>query len=72
MGYTVTSAGSGLLLGHSPFSALFSLGALLFIAAGLCGLASGTPLGRHDRPLAVTEETRAPATSGRRVLLTLS
>lgn len=70
-GYTIASASGGLLLARVHFSGLFSLGALLFIAASVCGLAITVPPTPPDHPRAAPEEPLSTASSGRRVLLTL-
>lgn len=70
-GYTLTGLGGGLLLNSIGFASLFSVGAVLFLLAGLCGLALPAPATTHGAQARADERPLAPSLA-RRVLITLA
>ncbi len=71
-GYTLTGIGGGFLLGHVSFAALFTAGAALFLAAGLCGLSLRPHPAHHETSIPAGEEHLRTPELARRVLLTLA
>lgn len=71
IGFTLTGIGGGVLLGHAPFAALFSLASVFYILTALCGHALPAPAPRDGTPSAPVDQPET-ATLARRVLITLA
>ncbi len=72
IGYTGAAVFGGLLIGRINFADLFTVGALLYLLAGLCALALPIRTGPHGSNFLGTRAPTVPLISPRRVLIALS
>ncbi|HVA92736.1 MAG TPA: MFS transporter [Chloroflexota bacterium] len=72
IGFTVAAVLGGLLLGRITFAELFTVGALLYLLAGLCVMALPARTDPQGSNLLGTRAQPTPAISPRRVLIALS
>ncbi|MGH2387428.1 MAG: MFS transporter [Chloroflexota bacterium] len=72
IGFTVPAVLGGFLLGRITFAQLFTVGALLYLLAGLCAVALPARPDPHGSNLSGTRAQPTPTISPRRVLIALS